>query len=361
MAQTDPAPDKPVHTLTKEGLLTDSWYLAARSVELKRGGQMRRLILGEPVMLGRTRQGKAFALRDVCPHRRVPLSAGRQVETAGEATVECPYHGWRFGTDGVCRLLPSLTDDTPYEASRIRVRRYPVHEASGAVFIHVHHDPRETGLPALAPPDISAMPDRPKLSWQRALDVPMDEAVTRLASPERTPLVQAWGLWRAQPGRGGRDRLRLVARERGWAMTASPGPGRRGAIGLFPGKAQLDILFQLPGFRWEILEGSGARLVALTGLTPETPCRTHLTQLVWWAGAPQLNLVRAKLKATARRQVDTAQGRETGRTDAAETMLLETAGMAAGWYERLKSQGSAARLRDAGPGDEGEPVQPPRS
>ena len=43
------------------------------------------------------------ALRDRCPHREAPLSAGR-VEGA---CVECPYHGWRFDVSGVCRLVPS--------------------------------------------------------------------------------------------------------------------------------------------------------------------------------------------------------------------------------------------------------------
>ncbi len=60
----------------------------------------RREILGEPVVLGRDADGRAFALRDICPHRAVPLSAGRIVDNNGEQTVECPYHGWRYGTQG---------------------------------------------------------------------------------------------------------------------------------------------------------------------------------------------------------------------------------------------------------------------
>ncbi|MGD9981572.1 MAG: Rieske 2Fe-2S domain-containing protein, partial [Hyphomonadaceae bacterium] len=105
-------------------LLRDLWYFAATSRELKRGQMFRREILGEPVVLGRDEEGSAFALRDICPHRAVPLSAGRIVAENGVQTVECPYHGWRYGTqDGDCKLIPSLVHDQRYEANRIRVRR----------------------------------------------------------------------------------------------------------------------------------------------------------------------------------------------------------------------------------------------
>jgi phenylpropionate dioxygenase-like ring-hydroxylating dioxygenase large terminal subunit len=103
-------------------LLKDLWYFAATSAELKPGTQFRREILGEPVLLGRARSGEIFALRDICPHRAVPLSAGRQVEQAGAPTIECPYHGWRFGADGVCKHMPSLVEGQSYEIDRIRVR-----------------------------------------------------------------------------------------------------------------------------------------------------------------------------------------------------------------------------------------------
>ena len=77
--------------ITEEGYLTDSWYLAAPSTELAPGKQHRIMVLGEPVVVGRTPAGEAFALRDICPHRLVPLSAGQQLETDGEWTLQCPY------------------------------------------------------------------------------------------------------------------------------------------------------------------------------------------------------------------------------------------------------------------------------
>src|SRR5215212_9990869 len=87
-----------------QGFLGDIWYFAALSSDLSAGGLTRCEMLGEPVLLGRSPKGELFALRDICPHRAAPLSAGRfHEEPGGSESVECPYHGWRFGQDGGCR------------------------------------------------------------------------------------------------------------------------------------------------------------------------------------------------------------------------------------------------------------------
>ena len=67
----------------------------------------------QPVMLARTSKGEAFALRDICPHRLVPLSAGQQVETNGQPTIQCPYHGWQFAAGGQCTHVPALPTFVP--------------------------------------------------------------------------------------------------------------------------------------------------------------------------------------------------------------------------------------------------------
>jgi len=173
--------------ITPEGWLTDSWYLAAPSADLKPGTQSRHMILGQPVVVGRTAAGEPFALRDICPHRLVPLSAGRQVETDGEATLECPYHGWRFGTDGVCKHMPSLTDDSPYDPAKVKIRRYRVHEANGAVYLFVSDNPRFDGTPDVPVPEFGALPGKPKFVIQTVFNAHMDDAVVGLMDPAHVP------------------------------------------------------------------------------------------------------------------------------------------------------------------------------
>src|SRR5262249_32579019 len=50
------------------------------------------MLLGTPLVVGRKKAGGAFALRDTCPHRGIPLSFGK---FDGEQ-VQCCYHGWCF-------------------------------------------------------------------------------------------------------------------------------------------------------------------------------------------------------------------------------------------------------------------------
>src|SRR5262249_30532998 len=49
------------------------------------------------IALFRTRAGAVCALEDICPHRRMRLSAGRVVDE----TLQCKYHGWRFDGAGL--------------------------------------------------------------------------------------------------------------------------------------------------------------------------------------------------------------------------------------------------------------------
>eukprot|EP00798_Chlamydomonas_sp_ICE-L_P019915 gene19915-26620_t len=44
---------------------------------------------------------------DACPHRLAPLSEGR-IESDG--TLQCSYHGWRFGGSGKCTTVPQAED-----------------------------------------------------------------------------------------------------------------------------------------------------------------------------------------------------------------------------------------------------------
>jgi phenylpropionate dioxygenase-like ring-hydroxylating dioxygenase large terminal subunit len=148
-----------------EGFVMDAWYVAALSPDLKPGKMEHRELLAEPVLLGRTKAGVAYAIRDICPHRAAALSAGRvKTEADGRESIECPYHGWRFGTDGACAAIPSLTADSEIDISKVRVRRYPIVEQQGLVWIWMSSDARFDGEPSEPPPVIpGVVGGKPKL------------------------------------------------------------------------------------------------------------------------------------------------------------------------------------------------------
>ena len=116
--------------------LRNLWYMVGLSSSLKVGGLRREMLAGEPVLLARTREGKAFALRDICPHRAAPLSGGRVLGNE----VECPYHGWRFRPDGVCSMIPSVVAEQDFAVDRIRVASYPLCEQDGLLWVYLPTD-----------------------------------------------------------------------------------------------------------------------------------------------------------------------------------------------------------------------------
>ncbi len=337
--------------LTREGWLTDSWYFAATSSSLKPGKQHRIMLLGEPVVIGRTANGEAFALRDVCPHRLVPLSAGQQIVTDGEATLQCPYHGWRFGTDGICRLMPSLTDDSPYDPRKVKVRHYPLHEANGAVYLFVADNPRSSAPPDISPPDFGPLPDRPKFIIEDTFNAHMDDAVVGLMDPAHVPFVHNQWWWRP-PSTG----LRLKEKpfspsDRGWAIDRHrPSSNSKLYKWIFGADVETEIRFQLPGFRWEIISNETARLLTLTCLTPESEKRTRITQLTWWTGAPLLNLaipfarpMAKKFLAQDGRMVDL---QNLGMAHQKGMLWIDDIDIQAKWYQKLKREWAACRAEN---------------
>jgi phenylpropionate dioxygenase-like ring-hydroxylating dioxygenase large terminal subunit len=86
--------------------MLDHWHPVLLSGEL-RDKPVGVKLAGEPVAVFRTGSGGLGALADVCPHRRLKLSAGMVV---GDR-LRCQYHGWTYGTcgDGESPGTPKLT------------------------------------------------------------------------------------------------------------------------------------------------------------------------------------------------------------------------------------------------------------
>lgn len=77
------------------------WYAAAWDHEVG-ARPFGRTICGTPIVFYRTLAGDVVALRDACPHRLYPLSAGLR---EGDS-IRCTYHGLKIGVDGAAEEMP---------------------------------------------------------------------------------------------------------------------------------------------------------------------------------------------------------------------------------------------------------------
>jgi len=108
--------------------LRDSWYIAARSKDLK-ARPTSVVLFGEKLVLFRGESGAPAALLDRCAHRNMELSRGR----VKDGCVECCYHGWCYNASGNLTSVPSLGADSKIPSHG--VRSFPAVEQDGYIWV----------------------------------------------------------------------------------------------------------------------------------------------------------------------------------------------------------------------------------
>lgn len=330
-----------------EGYLLDIWYFAALSADLKPGALRRYEMLGEPVLLGRSKAGKVFALRDICPHRAAPLSAGRIVaEPNGAESVECPYHGWRFGVDGGCTAIPSLIDDDPMEVGRIRVRRYPAAESQGMIFVWMASDPRSEAEPPEPPPVFpGVVGGGPKIVDRMDFDAHIDHAVVGLMDPAHGPYVHAQWWWRSSKSQHQKAK-KFEPREAGFSMVRHEPSKNSRAYAILGGQPLTEITFRLPALRWEHVTVGPRQVLSLTCLTPVNEKKTRITQIVW-SDHPAFRLLKpfiaAGARAFLRQDAAMVNLQNEGLVYDPSLLWIDDADRQAKWYQQLKREWTTSR------------------
>ena len=114
-------------------LLRRYWMPVCALKDLNENDPKKRVrILGEDLVLFRDAKGNYGLIPEHCPHRHVSLYFGF-VEADG---IRCPYHGWKFGTDGSCL-------EQPFEGGNEALRKqacqtsYPVQQMAGLLFTYM--------------------------------------------------------------------------------------------------------------------------------------------------------------------------------------------------------------------------------
>jgi len=322
--------------------LREAWYYAAPGRAVARGRTIARKMLGEPLLIGRDRAGIAFALRDVCPHRGMPLSFGG----FDGSEIECCYHGWRFATDGHCTHIPSLVEGQTFDLARIGVARYAACEVQGNIWVFFGSDP--SAAPDIPMLDGFAEAAAPSLVETVRFGAAIDHAVVGLMDPAHGPFVHGAWWWRSR--RSVHDKAKAFEPSP-WGFTMSrhaPSTNSR-AYRLLGGAPETEIAFRLPSVRVEQIRAGRYRVANLTALTPIDDDTTEINHCTYWT-APWLSLLKPLLRPYVRaflhQDRDIMERQQQGLRGAPLLALIDDSDTQARWYYRLKEEYRRARAED---------------
>jgi phenylpropionate dioxygenase-like ring-hydroxylating dioxygenase large terminal subunit len=340
----------PLERQTPDALmLFGFWYRAMPGDQLKRGALKKTMLLETPLVVGRDKDGRAFALRDACPHRGMPLSCGG---FDGEQ-VECSYHGWKFDAHtGQCKLIPSLTSDQNLKVDRIYAGSYACEDRDGFVWVYVP-DPGPAGAgftrqvePANPAPPVPTFSDKYRLAYLTA-DLPcsVDHGIIGLMDPAHGPFVhQAWW-WRTRHSIHEKQK-NFEPISYGFRMSAHTPSSNSAPYKLLRLYAKADSItttidFVLPNLRLETIQAGKYWFSSLTTVTPITRDRCRIDVVACWnlfrwiPWAPEmLKFVFAKFVEQDRK---TMEDQSEGLKHNPHLMLIDDADRPAKWYFGLKS------------------------
>jgi len=338
-------------------LIFGDWYPAMRSGELRAKTTAKAMLLGVPLLLGRKTDGKLFAMRDLCPHRGIPLSAGW---FDGE-TVTCKYHGWRFEPcSGQCREIPSLTSFETLDPTKIFAGAFPCEERDGYAWVYLP----EPGVGRVSG-ELPAVPEVPKFSGRfrtahltAELPCNVDHGIIGLMDPAHGPFVhQAWW-WRSRASihekekhfeplnddehRGRNAGFRMSAH----APSANSAPYR--LLGVYGEKITTQIDFVLPNRRYETIRAGEKWFASLTTVTPVTASTCRIDVCAAWNVFYRVPFVTSIATFFGARFVGQDQQTMIEQAEGLRfnpgLMLIDDADKPAKWYFALKQ----ARLKGTG-------------
>lgn len=350
-ARLAPAPDRERTAPEPNALklpLPNAWYCVGQSKTFERG-KLRSVDLNDDkLVVGRDEKGTLFALRDRCPHRGMPLSKGRFA--GGEIT--CPFHGWRFRTDGACAAIPALSESDRQDVGRIQVLRYPVAEASGMAWVQIGSNPD-----AAPPPPELPFEARGAIVIELVVEASYDLTVLSLVDPAHVAFVH--DSWWYRTSKELKEKVKQFEPSPfGFTMTSHKAKNASAVYRLLGGVPDVEIEFRLPGVRLERITIGEKRLANYTFATPLDAKRTALTNVLAW-NVPGLNLVKPLGIPFARQFLNQDRGvleaAQLGIDRKPTMVLLGQADLPSTWYFGLKREFLAA-LKEGRPFEN--PLQP---
>ena len=105
-----------------------SEYVTVARIEDIPDGEAKSFDVDDRVIAILNRNGKFYAMDDMCPHMGASLSAGYIEDTM----VACPWHAWRF----------DFCDGTWCDNPRVKIDTFPVRVENGEVQVNPIPNPK---------------------------------------------------------------------------------------------------------------------------------------------------------------------------------------------------------------------------
>jgi phenylpropionate dioxygenase-like ring-hydroxylating dioxygenase large terminal subunit len=324
------------------GFLWDFWYPAVRSSEIRGRKLVTAMLLEVPLLLGRTDDGEAFAMRDSCPHRGIPLSYGR---FDGKA-VECSYHGWKFeACTGRCIEIPSLTSQDKLKVERIFAGHFPCEERDGYVWVYM------VQAGSRLPETIGSAPALPRFSERCRIthldcELPshVDQGIIGLMDPAHGPFVHQSWYWRGRHSIHDKEK-KFEPIANGFRMSTHAPSSNSAPYKLLKrmtGEAVTTTIdFVLPNMRLEEIHSGKLWFSSRATVTPVRRDLCRIDFVAAWNVAAWLPLVvpifRSFAKKFLRQDQLTMIQQAEGLKHNPRLMLIDDADRPAKWYFGLKA------------------------
>jgi phenylpropionate dioxygenase-like ring-hydroxylating dioxygenase large terminal subunit len=344
-----PAAETSTRQMPDSLMLRGFWYRALPSAQISRNRLHKAMLLETPLVIGRDRQGRPFALHDACPHRGMPLSCGR----FDGQNLECSYHGWKFAAHtGQCQEIPSLTSDQTLKVDRIYAGSYACEENDDYVWVFIPEPPppgagfRKAVEPPSPAPRVPIFDGKYKIAHLTA-DLPcsVDHGIIGLMDPAHGPFVhQAWW-WRSRHSIHEKQK-NFEPIPMGFRMSAHTPSSNSAPYKLLRLYADADSItttidFVLPNLRLETIRAGKYWFSSLTTVTPITRSHCRIDVVACWNifrgvpfGPSLLKFVFAKFVEQDRQ---TMENQSEGLKHNPHLMLIDDADRPAKWYFQLKA------------------------
>lgn len=130
----------------REKIFGSQWFCVGREDEIPEpGDHLVCDIVGDSVLVTRTREGTLAAYANLCRHRGSQLSDApgkpgqADIGPSGsfKGSIQCPYHAWTYSFDGRLRAAPYLDESDGLQKQDLPLHAVGVETWGGFVWIHL--------------------------------------------------------------------------------------------------------------------------------------------------------------------------------------------------------------------------------